>query len=377
MSGLSYDNINVIFDNTRNEDNTVNFLTYPSQVNTETGCDDNNSSVFSQSKNEGKNIQFNMSESQLFEEFTDKKFIDNDIYNQPSDYPLKKPYKNSGNKCPIFSVSKNCNAEPLIQIDPKNKNISEHKESRINKSQFSKIGKTNGDNDNNYSPSEDRDSQNKTKINKQNSLMDTEDDSAKNNQRKDKSDELRKTTVRNINNSLYNKIVIPLIGKISNYHIWRPNIGKEQLNKEDLAKFCNQIIFNIFLEAEPCHHSEKGKKENKKKINELYEISKNNEDNINCKTFKDLMDLPFIDLIIVYYDKTYSDNSELPENLKNIGNNKLFENLEKKVNADFEIDFKNKDKKKICKKRKKALLDFILFAKKIRKPMRFIISKKK
>ena len=330
MSGLSYDNINVIFDNTRNEDNTVNFLTYPSQVNTETGCDDNNSSVFSQSKNEGKNIQFNMSESQLFEEFTDKKFIDNDIYNQPSDYPLKKPYKNSGNKCPIFSVSKNCNAEPLIQIDPKNKNISEHKESRINKSQFSKIGKTNGDNDNNYSPSEDRDSQNKTKINKQNSLMDTEDDSAKNNQRKDKSDELRKTTVRNINNSLYNS-----------------------------------------------HHSEKGKKENKKKINELYEISKNNEDNINCKTFKDLMDLPFIDLIIVYYDKTYSDNSELPENLKNIGNNKLFENLEKKVNADFEIDFKNKDKKKICKKRKKALLDFILFAKKIRKPMRFIISKKK
>ena len=89
-------------------------------------------------------------------------------------------------------------------------------------------------------------------------------------------------------------------------------------------------------------------KKTKKKINELYEKSKNNEDNIYCKTFKNLMDLPFIEMLKIYKNKDitkvlkiYSDNSKLPKNLKEILDS--FGNLEK--------DFKNKDKEKIYNKR--------------------------
>ena len=405
MSGESFDNICEISNNTRNGDNKLKYINYPSQVNTETVWEENNSSVFSQSKNEGKENQFNMSQPQLFDIFTDKKSIDNDIYNLPSDYPLDKQNIDSGNNCPVYSVSKNCNVEPEILNDQKNKNISEPKESRINGSQFLKIEKINGDNDNNYSPSDDNDSENKTKINKQNSLMDIEEysynlpspdmnmkpnkvdlkssninnkavEEDEKKKRKNKSDELRHTTVRKIIHLLNDDIVQPLFNVIleeenEKDYILELTISNKIISiQEELENFCNKSIIEICLIAKKANNGQAIKK-NKEKIIGLLKNPKK-KDNLYYKIFRILMDLRFIDIIKIYYDKAqinnilkrYSKTSEVLE-LENILANF----------GDFEKDFGN-ESNEIINKRKEVLRNFIYFSenKRKEKKIRFITS---
>ena len=152
-------------------------------------------------------------------------------------------------------------------------------------------------------------------------------------------------------------------------YIWKPVIGKEVRKvQEKLAIYCNKSIIEIYLEAEKSNCSPETITENQKKIIELYEMCKKNEDNLYCKTFTQLMVLYFIDMIIIYYDKRqianilkiYSDSSYLKKILDSF--------------SDLEKDYGNEGE--IYNKRKEALKDFIDFAEKIRKQkkIRFITS---
>ena len=354
-----------------------------------------------------------MNQSQLFEIFN--KDSSNFSYDESSKDHQVEQIINQDNDCSEVSASKCCNGEVLILNqkvnlskletlnDQENKIISQPKEfsnfqqPQINELEFNKNEKPCEDNNYNYSSSYDNEFENKTCINSEDILMDIENvfkfknsslnmnsnnvdlnssninnkaiEEDKKNQRKDEKDLLRQSTVRKTKDLLNDNIVQPLIRKILGHeiksYIWKPIISNEIIYiQEELAKYCRKSIKTIYLEAKPCNHSPEGIEKNQKKINELYEKSKNNEDNIYCKTFKNLMDLPFIEMLKIYKNKDitkvlkiYSDNSKLPKNLKEILDS--FGNLGK--------DFKNKDKEKIYNKREKSLEDFIALAENIRK----------
>ena len=408
-----FDKVYINSNDSKNENIIQNWINYPTTENSGSDSDDNNSQLLFEGNKNLSNINqfFDMCEN-------DSSSI---LYDDSPD-PLVQQNLNPDDDCRVVSAYKCCNGE-VQELNPKEnlaksktQNDQENKDpqqSQMDELEFNKNEKPNEDKDSNNNSIDDNEPENKTSINNENSSMDIEDDSFnlpspdknmnsnkvdlnssninnkavekdEKNKRKNDRDQLRETTLTNIKDSLYKKIVNPLIKKIlkknnenDKNNIWKPVIGREiRGNKEEIARYCIKTLKKIFLETEPCNYCLEGMKKNQEKNNKLYESyenSKNNEDYIIRKTFKDLMDLPFIEMIKIYYYETYPDKNK-QENLKNIDKNNLIENLKNIVSADFQIDFKNKDTKEICKKRKEALKDFIDFTEKIKK-QRFITFK--
>ena len=200
-----------------------------------------------------------------------------------------------------------------------------------------------------------------------------EEDGKKN--RNDESDLLRQTTVRKIIHLLNDDILQPLIREISEEEIEKDYILELTISnkiisvQEELENFCYKSIYEICLIAKKARDGPEAFEKNKKKINDLLENTKK-KDNLYYEIFIILMDLRFIDIIKIYYDKAqinnilkrYSKTNELLELiLANFG--------------DFEKDFRNESNEKI-NNRKKALKNFIDYSEKIRKQkkIRFITS---
>ena len=386
-------------------------ITYPSTENSEIGGNDSNSEKLSQSMNEGNKNLFEMNQILLGTFRKDS----SDFYDYPEE-PVAEQNINQDSDCPVFSASKCCKEEiqlpnqeenvSKLETDQENKNIQSKEFSNFQQPQkyeleFNKNENPNEDNIYNYFSFYDNEFENQTFIHKENNLMDIEADSYnlpspmnmnsnnadlnssninnkaiekdEKNARSNKSDELRQTTVRKIKFLLNVYIVQPLIigileGENEKYDIWEPTISKEIIsNQEELEKYCNKRIIEIYYEAKTTHCGQKSFKKNKNKIIDLLK-----KDNLYCKIFKILKDLRFIDMIKIYYDKAQINNilKRYPKTSELIELKKILASF-----GDFEKDFGNESNEKI-NNRKKALKDFIDFSEKIRKQkkIRFITS---
>ena len=376
-------------------------IAYPSTEDSEIGGNEYNSKRLSQSMNEGNKNLFYMNQMETFRKDS------SDFYDYPEE-PVAEQNINQDNDCPVFSASKCCKEEiqlpnqeenvSKLETDQENKNTLQSKEfsnfqlPQKNELEFNKNENPNEDNNFNYFSFYDNEFENQTFIHKENNLMDIEADSYnlpspmnmnsnnvdlnssninnkavekdEKNARSNKSDELRQTTVRKIKFLLNVYIVQPLIigileGEIEKYDIWEPTISNEIIsNQEELEKYCNKRIIEIYYEAKTTHCGQKSIEKNKNKIIDLLK-----KDNLYCKIFKILMDLRFIDMIKIYHDKTQINNilKRYPKTSELIELKKILASF-----GDFEKDFGNESNEKI-NKRKKALKEFIDFSEKIRK----------
>lgn len=373
----------------------------PSTENSEIGDNEYNRKRLSQSMNEGNKNLFNMNQI-ILETFRKDS---SDFYDYPEEHVAEQKMSED-NDCPVISASKCCKEE--IQLPNQEENVSKLETDQENKnalqskefSNFQQPQKNELEFNKNENPNE---FENQTFIDKENNLMYIEEHSYNlpspmnmNSNNADlnssninniavEEDEKSKrkidqwlTTLRRPKDSLNDDIVQPLIKKILREilpkdfekDIFMPGFGREPRHVlEELAIYCNKTIYEIYKEAKKTNSYQETIKENQNNISELYEDCKINKDNLYCKTFIQLMDLRFIDMIKIYYDKRqidnilniYSDSSYLKKILAN------FADLEKDFGNERNGEFDN---------RKKALKDFIDFAENIRKQkkIRFITS---